>query len=114
LERPLGPLDAAVLQPLTRFFEASAASKHYAAPGRPGWSLVESFRSLALAYPLAMWLLRLSCGNRLPQVEDMIDVVGAIDRGQSYGGLIGRRHRRRIKSLARMRALGRLVVWYAR
>ena len=114
LERPLGPLEAAVLRPLTAFFEATAASKHYATPGRPGWSLLDSFRALALTYPLALWLLRLACGGRPPQVDDMIDVVGAIDRGQSYPMLIGRRHRRRVRSLGRMRKLARLVVWYAR
>ena len=54
LERPLGPLEADVLRPLTAFFEATAASKHYAAPGRPGWSLLDSFRALALTYPLAL------------------------------------------------------------
>ena len=103
LERPLGPLDAAVLRPLTALFEATAASKYYATPGRAGWSLVESFRGLALGYPLALWLLRLSCGGRMPQIEDMIDVVGAIDRGRSYPLLAGRRHRRRVRSLARRR-----------
>ena len=112
LERPLGPLDAAVLRPLTALFEATAASKYYAMAARPGWSLVESFRALALGYPLALWLLRLSCGDRPPQVEDMIDVVGAIDRGQSYPQLAGRRHRRRVGLLARRRELARLVVWY--
>ncbi len=113
LERPLGPLDAAVLRPLTALFEARAASKYYAMPGRPGWSLVESFRALALGYPLALWLLRLGCGGRPPRVEDMIDVVGALDRGQSYPLLAGRRHRRRVRSLTRRRGLARLVIWYA-
>ena len=101
-----------MLRPLTALFEATAASKYYATPGRPGWSLVESFRALALGYPLALWLLRLTCGGRRPQVEDMIDVVGALDRGQSYPLLAGRRHRRRVRSLARRRELARLVVWY--
>jgi lysine-N-methylase len=112
LERPLGPLDAAVLRPLAALFEATAASKYYAMLGRPGWSLIDSFRALALAYPLALWLLRLRCGDRRPQVEDMIDVVGAIDRGQSYPLLAGRRHRRRVRLLARRRELARLVIWY--
>jgi lysine-N-methylase len=38
LERPLGPLDAAVLRPLVAMFEATTASKYYAMLGRPGWS----------------------------------------------------------------------------
>jgi hypothetical protein len=42
----------------------------------------------------------------------MIDVVGAIDRGQSYPLLAGRRHRRRVRLLARRRELARLVIWY--
>lgn len=114
LERPMGPLDAAVLRPLTSFFEANAASKYYAMMGRSGWSLVESFRALALTHPLALWMLRLVCGNRPPQPEDMIDIVGAIDRAQGFALLAGRRHRKRVKSLARQRELARLVVWYAR
>ena len=114
LERPLGPLDAHVLRPLTALFEATAASRYYATPDRPGWSLVESFRDLALTHPLALWLLRLTCGERPPRVEDMIDVVGAIDRWQSYPAQIGSRHRRRVRSLTRLHELARLVVWYAR
>jgi hypothetical protein len=114
LERPLGPLDTAVLRPLVAMFEAMTASKYYAMLGRPGWSLVDSFRALALAYPLALWLLRLRCGDRPPEVEDMVDAVGAIDRGQSYAQLAGRRHRRRVRLLASRRELARLVIWYGR
>lgn len=114
LERPMGPLDEAVLRPLTAFFEANAASKYYAMLGRPGWSWVESFRALALTHPLALWMLRLVCGDRPPQVEDMIEIVGAIDRAQGFAVLAGRRHRNRVKSIARRRELARLVVWYAR
>jgi lysine-N-methylase len=114
LERPLGPLSDDVLRPLTALFEATAASRYYATPDRPGWSLVESFRDLALTHPLALWLLRLTCGERPPQFDDMINVVGAIDRWQSYPAQIGSRHRRRVRSLARMHELTRLVVWYAR
>jgi hypothetical protein len=114
LERPLGPLDGTVLRPLVAMFEATTASKYYAMLGRPGWSLVDSFRALALTYPLALWLLRLRCGDRPPEVEDVVDVVGAMDRGQSYAQLGGRRHRRRVRLLAGRRELARLVVWYGR
>lgn len=114
LEQPLGHLDAAVLQPLTAYFETAAASWHYAFLGHAGWPLIESFRALAVTYPVALWLLRLRCGQRRPEVDDMLDVVGTIDRGQGYAPLCGYRHRRRIASLASLRELTRLVVWYAR
>ncbi len=114
LERPLGHLAVDVLHPLTTYFEAAAASKHYALLGRRKWPLVESFRALATSYPVAMWILRLACGDRPPAVEDVIDVVGAIDRGQGYAPLVGRRHRVRINALARLGELPRLAIWYAR
>ena len=69
---------------------------------------------VTLTHAVAMWLLRLSCGDRRPQVKDVIDAVGAINRGQGYAELTGRRHRRRIASLARLDELARLVVWHAR
>ena len=109
----MGPLSEAVLRPLTSFFDANAASTYYAVSARPGWSVVESFRALALTHPLAMWMLRLVCTGREPQPEDMIDIVVAIDRAQSYALLAGHRHRNRIRSLARHGELARLVAWYA-
>jgi lysine-N-methylase len=114
LQRPLGHLAAEVLQPFHLYLETQVASLRFAAAGRVDWSLTESFRALAFSYAIAMWLLRLSCGERPPQVEDMIDVVGAIDRGHSFAALSGRRHRRRLASLRRLGELPRLVVWYAR
>lgn len=114
LERPLGHLAVEVLRPLNTYFEVAAASKHYALLGRRSWSLVESFRALAMAYPVAMWILRLVCGERSPALEDVIEVVVAIDRGQGYAPLVGRRHRAQINTLARLGELPRLVVWYAR
>ena len=113
LERPLGHQGIEVLGPLNAYFEIAAASKQYALLGRRHWSIVESFRALAMAYPVAMWMLRLGCGDRPPEFEDVIDVVGMIDRGQGYGPLCGRRHHLRIKAAARRGGLERLAVWYA-
>jgi lysine-N-methylase len=114
LDRPLGHLGADVLDPLAAYLETAAVSKHYALLGRRRWPLVESFRALALTHAVAMWLLRLSCGGRPPQAEDTIDAVAAIERGQGYAALTGRRHRRHVASLTRLQALVPLVVWHAR
>ena len=114
LERPLGHLSEAVLRPVTAYFEAAAASKQYAILGRRGWSMVESFRALALSHSVLLWMLRLVSSGRAPEVEDTFGVVAAIDRGQGFGALAGRRHRRRVGNLARRGELARLVAWYAR
>jgi lysine-N-methylase len=114
LEAPLGHLPAAILRPLEAYFEAAAASKQYALLSRRHWSLVENFRALALSYAVALWVVRLSCGPRPPEAEDVCGAVGAIDRGQTYDPLTGRRHRQRVASLRRLGDLPRLVAWYAR
>jgi lysine-N-methylase len=114
LESPLGHLPQEVLAPLTAYFEASAASKQYAILGRPGWSIVESFRALAASHPVALWMLRLVSAGRAPEPDDTIGVVAAMDWGQGFAGLSGARHRKRITAIARGGDLARLVAWYAR
>ena len=114
LQRPLGHLDEAVLRPLAGYFEAMVASLRYAALNRPGWSIVESFRAVALSYAVGMWVLRLACGDRTPGVEDAVEAAMLLDRGQGYAPLLGHRHRWRVAILSRQRELARLAVWYAR
>ena len=58
LEEPLGVLDPALYQPLSRMLETTAVSWSYALANRSGWSIVESVRMLALTYPIGLWLLR--------------------------------------------------------
>ncbi len=114
LEEPLGPLPLPALRPLTAYLEAAAASRQYLLLCRYGWSLVDAFRAVALGSALAMWMLRLVCADHSPTTEDMIDVVGALDRASGYGPLVGARHRWRIGSLARIGQIAPLVAWYAR
>lgn len=119
LERPLGHLDAEVLRPLGRYFETAAASVQYAVLGRRRWPLVDAFGALAMAFAVAMWLLRLYCtdgesGGRPPTVDDVIRAVGVIERGQTYAALCGRRHRTRVRAISRIGEMSRLAAWYAR
>jgi hypothetical protein len=99
-------------QPLLRYFETTAFPNN--TPLSPEWSLVEKFQALAMAYPVALWMLRYFCVEREPGGDDVIDIITAIDRGQGYGNLIGTQHRRRISQLAALGELERLVIWYAR
>jgi lysine-N-methylase len=114
LEQPLGRLDEDLLHPLTRFFEKATAARQYLLLGDRSWSLVDGFRSLALAHSAALWLLRLSCGAKRPTLEEVFKAVRTIDRGLGSDSLISRRHRRRIDYLNRLGELPRILAWYAR
>jgi len=113
-ERALGHLDEAIQRPLVRYFETMAVSKQYAVLSRPGWSVIEKFRALATAYPIALWMLRYFSGADPPTVDGAIDIVTTIDRGQGHGPLAGHQHRRRLAHLASLDELERIAVWYAR
>ena len=108
LQRPLGPLPEKTTQPLNRYFETHALSKQYT-KFVPRQSLVESFRALALTFPMALWLLRLVIGDRPPETDDMLQIVVTLERGQGLSAAA-----RAATALADTQQLQRLVAWYAR
>lgn len=114
LEESLGVLEPEIYRPLARYLETLGASFQYALARRAGWSIVESFQSLALTYPLGLWMLRWVCAGRQPTVQDMADIIVALDRGQGYIPLSGFRQRTRLNMLANSGDLARMVIWYAR
>jgi lysine-N-methylase len=114
LDRPLGKLGDDVWRPLYAYFAAAASSKQYALLGHRHWSLVESFRALAMSYAVALWLLRWASCDRPATAHDMIEIVTALDRGQGFAPLVGFQHRQRIATLQWLRAIGPLTAWYGR
>jgi len=114
LERPLGALPEEVMQPLDRYFMATTAGLQYAGAGRRGWSVVDGFRALGLAYPVAMWALRWLSVGRSPTAADAIQTIVMLDRSHYYPLLLGYRHRKRLDVLSQMGELDRLMIWYAR
>ena len=114
LEQPLGRLSAEIYRPFDRYVETMASSYQYAMADRAGWSIVESFRALALTFPIGLWLLRWSSAGRDPTAPEAVEIVTALDRGQGYGPLAGSKQRSRLNMLARLGELENLVAWYAR
>lgn len=114
LEQPLGNLGTAVMTPLARMFETTAASGSYALANRGAWSIVESLRMLTVLYPVGLWMLRWISVGRTPLATDMPEIIVALDRGQGFAPLAGYKQRRRIHLLAQLGDLERLVVWYGR
>ncbi len=114
LERPLGALPEEVMQPLTRYFERAVVSLRYAMFKGGRWSITEGFQALALGFPVALWMLRFACGPRSPEVQDVINEVIMLDRGETNASLVGFLHRWRTHWLMNNHQLSRLTVWYAR
>ena len=114
LERPLGALPEDAMLPLTRYFERAVVSLRYAMFKGGRWSLTEGFQALALGFPVAMWMLRFACGPRKPEVQDVINAVMMLDRGETNASFVGAQHRWRTNSFMHNRQLARLAAWYAR
>jgi lysine-N-methylase len=108
LECPLGPLTPDVLKPLERFFESHAVSKRYALSA-PSGSLVDSVRRLAFAFPMSLWMLRWLAHDYEPTVDDMVQVVVALERGIVLPAL-----NRASRYLSESGQLERLIAWYGR
>ncbi|MEX2175322.1 MAG: hypothetical protein WD872_13250 [Pirellulaceae bacterium] len=49
-----------------------------------------------------------------PALADVLDIVTALDRGQGYTPLAGGKQRQRVRVLASLEELPRLIVWYGR
>ena len=60
-------------------------------------------------YPMALWLLRVTIGERPPTPEDVIDIVVSLERGQGRGGVF-----RAASAMAKTQQLECAVAWYAR
>lgn len=114
LEKPCGAMRPQVYVPLTRLLETTSESFMYALADRPGWSVIDSLRALALLFPVGLYLLKWLSAGREPTVEDMVKIVVALDRTQGYAPLCGALHRWRVSALATNHELERLVVWAAR
>ncbi|MEQ1829470.1 MAG: YkgJ family cysteine cluster protein [Pirellula sp.] len=113
LEKPFDRMDMAVDRVLARHIETLSASHLYAMADRQGWSILDSMRGLAMLYPVGLWLLRWVAHGREPTVDDIVNIVVALDRGQGFGPLTGTLHKRRLSTLGTQSDLERLVVWYA-
>ena len=112
LEQPIGIKPPEVYLPLTRLLETMSESFLYALANRNGWTVTDSIRGLALLFPMGMWLLRWQASSHEPTVEDMLNIVVALDRSQGYQPLGGRQQRLKLSMLGFNGELERLVVWY--
>jgi len=118
LEEPFGGLSPETDAMLTRYFRVKVQGLHFCGPAYYDVPLVEGLYSLAIVYPVVMWLARWLAAsdsrNKLV-TDDVARALAIADHHHGYSPVLGSRSsRRRIRLLTHDDDLERLIVWYSR
>ncbi len=113
IEKSFGPLSPAMEAMLTRYFRVKIQSLHFCGRAFHDRPLIEGFRSLALLYPIIVWLSRwLVVSDRRTNLTDadVARAISMVDYHYSYSPYL----RWRVKLLAQRNDIARLCAWYGR
>ncbi len=81
-------------------------------------SVVDGFRSLALMYPVTLWLARWRAARQGHSTVRLVDVQAALattDHNFAYSPALGTQSaKNRIRQLAKMGQISALCGWYSR
>lgn len=118
LEHPFGGVPAAADEILTRYLRVKIEGLHFCGAAYYGVPLVEGFQSLALVVPVVLWIARwlaASAGRKSLTTEDVSRALAITDHHHGYSPAFGQRgFRGRVRLLARLDDIAKLVEWYAR
>lgn len=118
LEQPFGGLPAEAQELLSRYLAVKVQGLHFCGRAYYNVPLVEGFQSLALVIPAVLWMARwLAAGDGRRQigVDDVLLALTIADHHHGYSPAFGQRSfRTRVRILARLDDIARLVAWYSR
>jgi len=118
LERPFGGLPDDAEEIFSRYFRVKVQGIHFCGPAYYGVPFVEGFRSLALIFPVILWLARwLAVGEKRDalQADDVAHAMAVADHHHGYSPAFGQRSfRRRVRMLAQLDDISKLCAWYCR
>jgi len=118
LERPFGPHGAEAEEMLIRYLRVKIQGLHFCGPAYYNVPLTEGFQSLALVVPVVLWLARwLAVGQGRTSLEndDVARALSLADHHHGYSPAFGQRgFRSRVRLLARLDDITRLIAWYNR
>ena len=112
VEKSFGPLSAESDAMLRRFFRVKIQSYQFCGRAFHDASLMEGFRSLALLYPIIIWLARwqaVSDGRKQVSDDDVMRAIAMADYHHGFSPWL----RWRDKLLAQRDDIARLCGWYA-
>lgn len=118
LEQPLGSLPPEADELLTRYFRVKVQGLHFCGRAFYGVPFVEGFHSLALMYPVVLWIARwlaASDGRTSLSGADIVKAITIADHNHGYSPVFGTwGFRRRVRNLAQLGDVAKLCAWYSR
>lgn len=118
LEQSFGALSPEVDEILTRYLRVKVQGLHFCGAAYYGVPLVEGFRSLALVVPVVLWLARwlaAGAGRKRLETDDVARALAIADHHHGYSPAFGQSSfRGRVRLLARLDDISKLVAWYGR
>lgn len=118
LEAQYGPIPEESEELFTRYFRVKVQGIHFCGPAYYDVPFAEGFQSLALVFPVTMWLARwIAAGEKRVAVnaEDISRALAIADHHHGYSpalGFLNARHR--VRTLAKTDDIARLCAWYSR
>ncbi len=112
---PLGAMSDTAVSLLVRWHRVKVESLQFCGPTNFGLAVWEGLESLALTYPVAMWLARVMvAGGQVPDAA-VTRAVRMVDDNFGFNPLLGSaRQKFALRLLANRGDLPRLVAWYGR
>lgn len=118
LEQPFGPWPAGAEELWARYFRVKIQGLHFFGAAYYDIPLVEGFQSLALIVPSTMWIARwIACGQgrQALTLEDLQHALSIADHHHGYSPAWGQYgFRSRVRTLASLDQITKLVAWYSR
>jgi len=113
IEAPAGPLSAEAEEVLERYYVMKVGSLQFCGAASFGMSFWEGFESLALTFPILMWVMR--AFRPRPAEEGVTKALSIVDDHFGFNRVLGTlRQRLGFKILARRGEVPRLIAWYSR
>lgn len=117
LETAHGGRQPAIDELFERYFRVKIQGVHFCGAANDDLSVVDGFRSLALMYPITLWLARWRAARRGQNTIALVDVQAALataDHNFTYSPALGTRSaKNRIRQLAKMEQITALCGWYS-
>lgn len=118
LEPSFGGIPTEAEEILSRYLRVKIQGLHFCGAAYYGVPIVEGFQSLALVIPVVLWIARwlaVGDGRKTLEPDDVARALAIADHHHGYSPAFGQGgFRGRVRLLARLDDIARLVNWYAR